>query len=268
MHKIANPAVGRVNQGLKAFPIASMENLRHTPDKDTMKTMQRALATLTFSVFLTSSLAFADNPFNGRDLAGWSFKKKGTLESKWVTGTPQLDTANPKALKARGRGGAMVNVVTGHGQSIDIYSDQKWGSSRIELEVLVAKGANSGIYVMGEYEVQVLDSYGKEKLGGGDMGAIYGAQPPRTNACKKPGEWQKYEIDFLAPKFDTSGKKTANAKFLVVKLNGKILHKNVEMKGPTPSGVTGREAATGPIMFQGDHGPVAYRNIKITPLKK
>ena len=95
-----------------------------------------------------------------------------------------------------------------------------------------------------------------------------GAQPPRTNACKKPGEWQKYQIDFLAPKFDASGKKTANAKFLVVKLNGKILHENVEMKGPTPSGVTGREAATGPIMFQGDHGPVAYRNIKITPLKK
>ena len=64
------------------------------------------------------------------------------------------------------------------------------------------------------------------------------------------------------------GKKTANAKFLVVKLNGKILHENVEMKGPTPSGVTGKEAATGPIMFQGDHGPVAFRNINITPLKK
>jgi len=233
-----------------------------------MKAVQHILATLTFSATLAGGLAFADNPFNGKDLTGWSFKKKGALESKWVTGAPQLDTANPKALKASGTGGAMVNVVTGHGQSIDIYSDQKWGSSRIELEVLVAKGANSGIYVMGEYEVQVLDSYGKEKLGGGDMGAIYGAQPPRTNACKKPGEWQKYQIDFLAPKFDASGKKTANAKFLVVKLNGKILHENVEMKGPTPSGVTGREAATGPIMFQGDHGPVAYRNIKITPLKK
>jgi len=268
MQKLADSMMGCVNQGRKAFPIASTGNLRHTPCKDIMKAVQRTLATLTFFATLAGGLAFADNPFNGKDLTGWSFKKKGALESKWATGAPQLDTANPKALKASGTGGAMVNVVTGHGQSIDIYSDQKWGSSRIELEVLVAKGANSGIYVMGEYEVQVLDSYGKEKLGGGDMGAIYGAQPPRTNACKKPGEWQKYQIDFLAPKFDASGKKTANAKFLVVKLNGKILHENVEMKGPTPSGVTGREAATGPIMFQGDHGPVAYRNIKITPLKK
>ena len=55
---------------------------------------------------------------------------------------------------------------------------------------------------MGEYEVQVLDSYGKEKLGGGDMGAVYGAAPPAVNACKPPGEWQKYVIDCQAPKFD------------------------------------------------------------------
>ena len=257
-----------LNRDHQAFPIASTGDLRHNARHDTMKSALHLLASLAPAIALTGGLALADNPFNGKDLEGWSFKKKGNLKSNWVTGTPHLDGANPKALKAGETGGAMVNVVTGHGQSIDIYSDQKWGSSRIELEVLVAKGANSGIYVMGEYEVQVLDSYGKEKLGGGDMGAIYGAQPPRTNACKKPGEWQKYEIDFLAPKFDADGKKTANAKFLVVKLNGKILHENVEMKGPTPSGVTGREAATGPIMFQGDHGPVAYRNISITPLKK
>jgi hypothetical protein len=95
------------------------------------------------------------------------------------------------------------------------------------------------------------------------MGAIYGAQPPKVNACKKPGEWQKYVIDFQAPGYDAAGKKTSNAKFIKVDLNGQTLHQNVEMKGPTPSGVTGKEAANGPIMFQGDHGPVAYRNIKI-----
>ena len=225
-----------------------------------------SVSLLTLAACTTLSFA-GDSPFNGKDLKNWSYKKKGDLKPQWVVGTPSLDKANPKALVASGKEGAMVNVVGGHGQSIDIYSKEKWGSCRIELEVLVAKGANSGIYVMGEYEVQVLDSYGKEKLGGGDMGAIYGAQPPRTNACKKPGEWQKYQIDFQAPKFDANGKKTANAKFLVVKLNGKVLHENVEMKGPTPSGVTGKEAPTGPIMFQGDHGPVAYRNIVISPLK-
>jgi len=70
-------------------------------------------------------------------------------------------------------------------------------------------------------------------------------------------------IDFQPPRFDGAGKKIANAKFIKVELNGQTLHENVEMKGPTPSGVTGKEAAEGPIMFQGDHGPVAYRNIKI-----
>ena len=231
-----------------------------------MKSFTSAFCTITL-LLSASALSAADEPFNGKDLKDWSYKAKGKLEPKWVVGTPSLAKDKPNALVASGKEGAMVNVVAGHGQSVDIYSNQKWGSHRIELEVLVAKGANSGIYVMGEYEVQILDSYGKEKLGGGDMGAIYGAQPPRTNACKKPGEWQKYQIDFVAPKFDGSGKKTANAKFLVVKLNGKILHENVEMKGTTPSGVTGKEAATGPIMFQGDHGPVAFRKIKISPLK-
>ena len=70
-------------------------------------------------------------------------------------------------------------------------------------------------------------------------------------------------IDFQAPGYDPTVGKTSNAKFIKVELNGQILHENVEMKGPTPSGVTGKEAAKGPIMFQGDHGPVAYRNIKI-----
>ncbi|HBM79126.1 MAG TPA: hypothetical protein DD438_13540, partial [Verrucomicrobiales bacterium] len=88
-----------------------------------MKAALHALVSLASFVALTGGLALADTPFNGKDLVGWSFKKKGELESKWETGTPQLDATNPKALKAGGTGGAMVNVVTGHGQSIDIYSD-------------------------------------------------------------------------------------------------------------------------------------------------
>jgi hypothetical protein len=247
------------------IPIAGPRNFRQ---KGNMKPFTSLLVISSVVLTLPSSLLAGDKPFNGKDLTGWTFKAKGNTEQQWQIGTPVLVKDNPKALEAeKGRLQALVNVVSGHGQSLDIYSEQKWGSCRIELEVLVAKGANSGIYVMGEYEIQILDSYGIKKLGGGDMGAIYGAQPPRTNACKKPGEWQKYEIDFIAPKFNASGKKTAHAKFVTVKLNGKILHENVEMKGPTPSGVTGKEAATGCIMFQGDHGPVAYRNIVITPLK-
>jgi hypothetical protein len=121
---------------------------------------------------------------------------------------------------------------------------------------------------MGEYEIQVLDSWGRTKMGSGDMGAIYSASPPAINACKKPGEWQKYIIEVQAPKFDAGGKKTENAKLLKVELNGQVLHENVVMTGPTPGGVTGKEAPTGPLMFQGNHGPVAYRNIILKPLSE
>ena len=110
--------------------------------------------------------------------------------------------------------------------------------------------------------------FGREKMGSGDMGAIYGAAVPPVNACRKPGQWQKYVIEFLAPKFNANGAKIANAKFVKVELNGQVLHKDLEMPGPTPGGVTGKEAPAGPIMFQGNHGPVAYRNIRITELTK
>jgi hypothetical protein len=131
--------------------------------------------------------------------------------------------------------------------------------------LMVPKGSNSGVYVMGEYEVQVFDSYGKDKVGPGDLGGLYGAAAPRVNAAKKPGEWQRMIIEYQAPKFDAAGKKTSNMKFVKITLNDQVIHENVEMpKGPTPTGLTGREAATGPIMFQGDHGPVSYRNIRVT----
>jgi hypothetical protein len=132
---------------------------------------------------------------------------------------------------------------------------------------MVPKGSNSGVYIMGEYEIQILDSFGKTEVGPGDVGGLYGAQAPKVNAAKAPGEWQKFVVDFRAPKFDASGKKTANARFVRVTLNGKVIHENVEMKQQTPGGVTGKEHAEGPLMFQGNHGPVAFRNIKIRPPK-
>ena len=230
-----------------------------------MHARQPLLPALFLPLFLCAGV-FAQTvhtPFNGENLDNWEVKKQ-PQGSKWQLGVPSMSAENPKVLVAAPGKEAMVNVVEGHRQSVDIYTKETFGSCLIELEVMVPKGANSGIYVMGEYEVQVLDSHGKEKLGGGDMGAIYGAAPPAVNACREPGEWQKYVIDFQAPTFDADGGKTANAKFIKVELNGRTLHENVDMAGPTPSGVTGREAAKGPLMFQGDHGPVAYRNIRIT----
>ena len=208
--------------------------------------------------------------FNGKDLKK-DWEVKGDEEkSKWEVGIAAMSPDDPKKLVNKGGQGAMINLAGRHGDSIDIFSREKFGDCRIELEVMVPQGSNSGIYVMGEYEIQVLDSWGRAKMSGGDMGAVYGAAPPRVNACKKPGEWQKYVIEYQAPRFDAGGKKIegANAKLIKVELNGQVLHEDVEIKGPTGSALTGEEAPTGPIMFQGNHGPVAYRNIIVKPLAK
>jgi len=210
------------------------------------------------------SLLAQDAPFNGKDLTGW--KPKNAEKSKWKVGKASIDPADNKKLLIA-EGAELVNVAAKHGDSVDLFTEAKWGDCQIEVELMVPKGSNSGVYVMGEYEVQVLDSFGKERVGAGDMGGLYNAAAPKVNACKAPGEWQKFVIDFRAPKFDAEGKKTANAKFLKIELNGQVVQENAEMKGPTPGGLTGKEAATGPLMFQGDHGAVAYRGIKITPVK-
>lgn len=228
-----------------------------------------------FALLVAAPLTAADpvQPFNGKNLDGW--KLKDEKKSKWEAFTnaaPVLDPKNESAFQggaaAAGNTNLPSSLVNVKGGGTDIYTADKFGDCTVELEFMVPKGSNSGIYLMGEYEVQVLDSFGKpdEKLGQGDLGALYSAAAPKKNASKKPGEWQKFVIEFQAPKFE-GDKKVANAKFVKVTLNDVVLHENVEMKQQTPGGLTGKEAPTGPLMFQGDHGPVAFRNIKITPRK-
>jgi len=207
--------------------------------------------------------ALADSPFNGKNTDGWKLKGD-EKKSKWKVGSASLDEKDPGKIVLKD-GSELVNTATG---GVDIISEAKYGDCTIEVEFMVPKGSNSGIYVMGEYEVQVLDSYGKaaDKLTQGDLGALYSAAAPKVNASKKPGEWQKIIIEFQAPKFE-GDKKVAKAKFIKVTLNDVVLHENIEMEKATPGGVTGKEMAEGPVMFQGDHGPVAFRNIKVTPKK-
>ncbi len=216
------------------------------------------MATVCVALMLPA-VALADSPFDGKSLAGW--KAKHADKSKWLVGTATLDAKDPARIAFTAGTSELVNTVAA---SSDLFTEAKYGDLSLEIEFMVPKGSNSGIYLMGEYEVQVLDSYGKpdDKLTQGDLGALYSAAAPKVNASKKPGEWQKFEIIFQAPKFD-GAKKAANAKFVKVTLNGTVLHENVEMKGATPGGLTGKEVPEGPLMFQGDHGPVAFRNIKV-----
>jgi hypothetical protein len=84
---------------------------------------------------------------------------------------------------------------------------------------------------------------------------------PKVNASKPPGEWQTFDITFRAPRFDAESKKTENARIVKVIHDGKVIHQNVELNGPTRGPIAEDEKPKGPIRLQGDHGPVAYRNI-------
>ncbi len=120
---------------------------------------------------------------------------------------------------------------------------------------------------MGRYEIQVLDCYNNPTYADGTTGAIYGQYPPLVNACRKPGEWQTYDIIWMAPRFE--GGSLVSPAYVTVMLNGVLLHNHRELKGPT----THRDIApytahpaTGPLRLQ-DHGdPVRFRNIWYRPL--
>jgi hypothetical protein len=202
-------------------------------------------------------------PFNGKDLTGWRMRTPAPDRNQWKVGKAQLDEAKPAELLALPGGADLVNTKP---HSTDIITEAEFGDCTVACDVMMAKGSNSGLYLMGRYEIQLLDSYGKTNPSPGDMGGIYSASAPKNPKYVKPGEWNTFEIVFQAPRFDAEGKKTANAKFVKMVLNGVTIHENVEVAKPT-GGEIGKEAAKGPIMIQGDHGPVAIRNLKITPTK-
>lgn len=174
------------------------------------------------------------------------------------------------------KAGKSIAVVTKKSRAAYLLTKEMHGDLEAKIEFMVPKGSNSGIYFMGRYEVQIFDSFGKKKVTHSDCGGIYqrwgkhrdNGHPPRVNASSAPGTWQSYEVIFRAPRFDTKGKKTENAKFIKVVHNGKVIHENVEVTGPTRSAMkeSEPEEAKGPIRIQGDHGPVAIRKFVITEL--
>jgi len=228
-------------------------------------------------LLLSGSLLAADptpqkavNLFNGHDLRGWQQPSPPWLVVSGIS----LDSTNPKTFVSTPGEGVILNTLSGKG--VDLKTEAEFGDSQIHVEFCVAKDSNSGVYVQGRYEVQILDSYGKANIAVHDCAAIYErwdeatkkgfeGTVPSINACKPPGEWQSYDITFIAPKFDANGKKTANGKFVKVVHNGQVVHENIEVTGPTRGG-DNIEKPTGPIRLQGDHGPVAFRNLEVTPL--
>ncbi|MGB3588643.1 MAG: family 16 glycoside hydrolase [Tunicatimonas sp.] len=153
----------------------------------------------------------------------------------------------------------------------NLFTAFEHGDLDLELDFMMPKTSNSGVYLQSRYEVQLFDSWGKDSIRFADCGGIYqrwdnnqgyGGQAPRTNACYAPGLWQHLSIKFEAPRFDAPGKKVRDAIFREVKLNGVVVHENVTVSGPTRAAAFDDEQPLAPLMLQGDHGPVAFRNIR------
>lgn len=186
----------------------------------------------------------------------------GTDHSNWTT----LDGGSPAWEVADGA----MTVTAGEG---DIVSREKFTDFLLHLEFMTpdmpdatgqAKG-NSGVFLQGRYEIQVLDSYGIDVPGMGDCGAIYNQSASLVNACKPPLEWQTYDAIFRAARISDSGEIEESARVTVLQ-NGIVIQNNVQIEGATGGATDEDAAAPGPLRLQ-DHGnSVKYRNIWAVPL--
>jgi hypothetical protein len=170
-------------------------------------------------------------------------------------------------------------VLVSNGEASNLETREEYQDVDVRLEFMIPRESNSGVKLLGRYEIQILDTFGVKDLSGDSCGGIYPraeqepsyhhidrGKPPRVNSARRAGEWQTLEIEFIAPRFDASGKKVSNAKFVRVVLNGKVIHEDVEVSAPT--GAAWRlvnEVPRGSLLLQGDHGRVAFRNIRVRP---
>ncbi len=190
-----------------------------------------------------SALKFGEpiNLFNGKDLTGWRL-----INEKQVNGFKAVD-------------GVLVNdPVQKEGEPHISYgnlrTDQEFEDFNLKLEVNIPKGSNSGVYLRGMYEIQVMDSY-KRELDPHNMGAVYSRIKPVVSAEKPAGEWQTMDI-------------TLCNRHVTVILNGTKIIDNQPIYGPTGGAMKSDVFAPGPIYLQGDHGKVSYRNLVLTPILK
>jgi len=170
--------------------------------------------------------------FNGNDLTGWKPK----------------DPKGPNGWKA------VNHVLENEMPSGDIRTEKEFNDFKLHVEFNCPSKSNSGIYLRGRYEVQVMDSYGQPPESH-RIGGLYGFIDPTENAGKPGGEWQTYDITLLG-------------RYVTVVLNGKTVIDDKEIPGITGGALDSREAEPGPLVLQGDHGKVSYRNIVLTPAVK
>lgn len=243
-----------------------------------MKWSDLKLGLITFFGLFAGKIAMAQQLTAGQNLTLDDLSAFNNPGSNWsIAGKVISDSKFAAELKALKGTGVLLNSPGKNGT--DLFTNAVYGNMVLELDYLMAKSSNSGIYLQGNYEIQLTDSWGKIKPVSSDNGGVYerwddsrpeGQQgfegyAPRQDASKAPGLWQHLKIAFQAPQFDGAGNKVGHAKLLAVELNGVLIHDQVVLFGPT-RGAADKEKAVGPLRLQGDHGAVAFRNIKISEL--
>lgn len=196
-----------------------------------------------------------------------------------IVGEAMLRTDDPARLTSEPGRGVMINDPPGRTRNLETIVE--YGDLELEMEFMVPERSNSGVKFNGLYEVQIYDSYGAKGLSASGNGGVYPRAellpryhhidegfPPRVNASKPPGEWQSLHVVFRSPRFDGEGRKVANARFETVVLNGETIHEGLEIPYPTGHAWRTRaEVRRGPLFLQADHGPVAFRNVRVRPLE-
>lgn len=209
---------------------------------------------------------------NDEKLVAWKNPSK-----EWIAaGDAGLDPKNPRRLEAKLGKGVFVNGPKG--RIPNLITKANYRDVEVHLEFMIPKGSNSGLKFEGLYEIQIRDTSEEKELSGDSCGGIYPRAEerpkyhhidhgiaPLTNACRPAGQWQTLDAIFLAPRFDAKGHKTANARMVKATLNGQLIHENVELLTPTGGNWVKKEISEGPVLLQADHGPVAFRNLRVRP---
>lgn len=204
-------------------------------------------------------------------------------KSMTLCGDVQLRPDSKELIGKPGAGVIAALKTLRYGDANNLVSKESFGDCELTLEFLIGKGSNSGVKLQERYEIQLYDSHGAKKPSAKDCGGVYPhwvirengrgiryideGVPPLSNAAKPAGAWQELYIVFKAPRFDSEGRKTENARFVRVELNGSVVQQDVELESPTGNSTTPLpEVAAAPLYLQMDHGPVAFRNVRVKPL--
>lgn len=235
----------------------------------------KLIAVLSGMVLFCNS--YAQDKADFTSIALGNFDAFSVSGANWIVASDaEADMDKEGELKPVSGNGALVNNVSKK-SSAHLVTKESFGDIELELDFMMAKGANSGVYLQGRYEIQLFDSWTKTNPTYVDCGGIYqrwnnaansGYEgiAPLVNVARAPGLWQHLKIKFRAPRFNAQGAKTENAIFEEVYLNGVLVQQQAAVTGPTRSSYFEDEKSTGPLMIQGDHGNVAIRNIRYRTL--